>query len=82
MGLHFTQDDFKGQTPATINEVNLSGKLAQLAKGILWKTDFQLRIMIVQSQVRLKKCNFLFRVIAPLYDAFRAEGADVRVSWC
>ncbi|KAH6857282.1 hypothetical protein BKA58DRAFT_393876 [Alternaria rosae] len=54
MDLHLTQDQFKRDTPAEINEAMLSTTFTQLTKGILRKKDFKLRITIIQTEIRLK----------------------------
>lgn len=81
MDLHLVQEHFEWDTPAKINEAMLSGAFTQLTKGILWKNDFKLRITIIQTEIRLKQFQLLFRILVPLYHAFQAKGAEVSVSW-
>ncbi|KAI4923412.1 hypothetical protein J4E85_008450 [Alternaria conjuncta] len=81
MDLHLTQEQFQWDTPAKINEAMLSEAFAQLTKGIRRKKDFKLRIMITQTEIRLKQWDLLFGILVPFCHAFQAEGAQVSVSW-
>jgi len=82
MDLHFTQEKFESHdTPNGIKEAEMSEQLTTLFDGISQKQGFKLRITIIQIEIRLKQWDGIFRILVPFYHAFRAEGADVRVSW-
>jgi len=81
LDLHLTQELPIRYKPATIDPDGLSKQFTHIFDAISRKKDFKLRITFMQFQIRLKQWEQLFPVLVPFYHAFRAEGADVSVSF-
>jgi len=81
LDLHLTQEHPIRHKPATIDPDGLTKQFTHIFDAIPRKKDFKLGITFMQFQIHLKQWEQLFPVLVPFYHAFRAEGADVSVSF-
>ena len=81
MDLYLTQERSEVWLPWTIDGNKLSKAFTQLTEGIRRKKYFKLSITFIQTEIRLKQWDLLFRILVPLWTAFEAAGAEVHLYW-